>query len=108
MASPTVLNAMPHSARPGTGSVRATDPGATTMTSYPMALTFPAASSTVTTLDEWSIAVTRPVRWWQCLSTLRSGTTTCRGSIEPAAASGRNGWYVMCDCGSITVTDASP
>ena len=25
----------------------------------------------------------------------------------PAAASGRNGWYVMCGCGSTTMTSAS-
>jgi hypothetical protein len=29
---------------------------------------------------------------WQRRSTRRSGTTTWRGSMEPAAASGRNGW----------------
>jgi hypothetical protein len=32
------------------------------------------------------------LRW---RSTLRSGTTTARGSIVPDATSGRNGWYCM-------------
>jgi hypothetical protein len=40
---------------------------------------------------------------WQWRSTRRSGTTTWRGSREPAAASGRNGWYVMYERGSMTV-----
>ena len=35
-------------------------------------------------------------------------TTACRGSIEPAATSGRNGWYVMYGSGSTIVTVASP
>jgi hypothetical protein len=92
MASPTVLKAMPRSASPGTGSVRATDPGATTSTSYPSVVVVPEISSAVTSRAAWLIDVTRPVRWWHLRSTFRSGTTTCRGSMEPAAASGRNGW----------------
>ncbi len=41
-----------------------------------------------------------PTMTWQSGSTRRSGTTTCRGEIDPAAASGRNGWYVMYGSGS--------
>jgi hypothetical protein len=54
-----------------------------------------------------SILVTCPASTWQRLSSRRSGTTVCRGEMLPAAASGRNGWYVMCGCGSTTVTSAS-
>ena len=92
MASPMVLNAMPCSASPGIGSVRATEPGATTSTSKPSAVTWPSASSTVTSRSALLIDVTRPVSTWHLRSTRRSGTTTWRGSMEPAAASGRNGW----------------
>ena len=38
------------------------------------------------------IARMPPVITWQSRRTRRRGTTTCRGSNEPAAASGRNGW----------------
>src|SRR4051794_3521181 len=53
------------------------------------------------------MVVTRPVRTSALGSTRRSGTTTWRGEMLPAAASGRKGWYVMYDRGSTTVTVAS-
>ena len=42
------------------------------------------------------------------LRCLRIETTAWRGSMPPAATSGRNGWYVMYGSGSTTVTLASP
>jgi len=42
------------------------------------------------------------------LRCLRIETTAWRGSMPPAATSGRNGWYVMYGNGSTTVTLASP
>lgn len=41
-------------------------------------------------------------RWRRC------ATTEWRGSIDPAATSGRKGWYVMYGSGSTIVTSASP
>ncbi len=102
-ASATVLKPTACSARPGTGSVRDTEPGASTSTSYGTA-TVP---STVATRRPVSTPVTRPVITSQPRSTLRSGTR-CRGSIQPAATSARNGWYVIVGDGSTTVTVASP
>ena len=87
-----VLNAMPCSASPGIGSVRATEPGATTSTSKPSAVTCAVGQLDVTSRVGVADRVTRPVSTWHLRSTRRSGTTTWRGSIEPAAASGRNGW----------------
>jgi hypothetical protein len=92
MASPMVRKAIPRSARPGTGMSRATEPSATTRTSYSISSVLPSGLSTVTTRRAVSILLTRRLSTWQRLSTRRSGTTTCRGSIAPAAASGRNGW----------------
>ena len=39
----------------------------------------------------WSMAVASPMTTWHWSSTRRSGTTTWRGEMEPAAASGRKG-----------------
>jgi hypothetical protein len=68
----------------------------------------PERSRAVTTRRLVSMPVTMPLITSQPFSTLRRGTTTCRGSTLPAAASGRNGWYVMYERLSITVTRASP
>ena len=38
---------------------------------------------------------------------LRSEMAACLASIDPAATSGRNGWYVMYGRGSITTISAS-
>ncbi|CAM5388509.1 hypothetical protein SBADM41S_08919 [Streptomyces badius] len=100
MASSTVLKPMPKSARPGIGRVRDTDPGAMTISSYPISRA-PVPSSpvarvvTVAVRLAWSMRWASPMTIVQSLRTRRSGTTTWRGEIEPAAASGRKGWYVM-------------
>lgn len=60
--------------------------------SYPISYGSPAKGNTVAEWVLWVIRVTAPVITVQCLRTRRSGTTTCRGSMDPAAASGRNGW----------------
>jgi hypothetical protein len=102
-----VLKPMPCSRSPGMGSVRETEPGATTIWSYSISSGGPMIGCTVAVLRLCSIRVTAPETILQCLSSRRSGTTECRGEMFPAAASGRNGWYVMCGCGSTTVTSAS-
>jgi hypothetical protein len=48
------------------------------------------------------------VTTWVFLRWRRWDTTEWRGSMEPAATSGRNGWYVMYGSGSTIVTSASP
>ncbi len=53
------------------------------------------------------MVVTRPVRISAPGTARRSGTTTLRGEMLPAAVSGRKGWYVMYERGSTTVTVAS-
>ena len=98
---------MPFSASPGIGNVRATEPGATTMMSYEISTGSPAFGMNVTTRRACSMRVTRPFKICARGRTRRSGTTTCRGSRLPAAASGKNGWYVMYDNGSMTDTIAS-
>src|ERR1044072_3105895 len=108
MASPMVLNEMPCSASPGMGISRATEPIATTSTSYSMSSSSPGGVSTTTFFSAWEIFVTRAVSTWQRLSARRSGTTTCRGSIAPAAAPGRHGRHGVWGGGSTTVTAASP
>src|SRR4051812_30482187 len=102
MASPTVENPIPDSASPGTGSVRDTDPAASTTSSYGTAVGTPSAGTTVAVRASWSTPVTRPVITRHPGSSRRNGTTTCRGSSDLAAASGRNGWYVMVARGSTT------
>jgi hypothetical protein len=62
----------------------------------------------VTVLSAWVIFSTLPAMIFVRLRWRRSATTACRGSIEPAAISGRKGWYVMYGSGSTTVTSASP
>jgi hypothetical protein len=86
---------MPTSASPGIGRVLTTEPGATTIWSYRSCSSGPSTGSSVAVRRAWSMPVTVPVTTRQRLRTFRSGTTTCRGSSEPAAVSGRNGWYVM-------------
>ena len=83
---------MAHSARPGIGSVRATDPTAITRTSYGSSYGSPSSGCTVATLRACSTPVTQPVTTSASVSVWRSGTTVWRGWIEPALASGRNGW----------------
>ena len=56
----------------------------------------------------WSMRSASPMTIWHSARTRRSGTTTWRGEMEPAAASGRNGWYVMYGSGSTTVISACP
>jgi hypothetical protein len=46
---------------------------------------------TVATFRAGSTVDTRPVSTRHPSRVFRGGTTTCRGSMEPAAASGRNG-----------------
>ena len=101
-----VLNPMPCSRRPGIGRVRDTEPGATTMWSYVISVAGPSIGCTVTVLRACSMRVTWPETMRHFFSSRRSGTTECRGEMLPAAASGRNGWYVMCGCGSITTISA--
>ncbi|CAM5442136.1 hypothetical protein STENM223S_07958 [Streptomyces tendae] len=43
----------------------------------------------------WSMECASPMTTSHWPRTRRRGTTTCRGEMDPAAASGRNGWYVM-------------
>ena len=84
MASSTVLKPMPYSARPGTGRVRETEPGARTSSSYGMS-SVPAPSSWVARVATVTIrrsvvdAVASPTTIRHLPSTRRSGTTTCRG-----------------------------
>ena len=94
------LEADADSARPGTGRVRETEPGARTSSSYGIS-TAPVPSSSVARVVTvaarlvWSMRGASPMTTVHCARTRRSGTTTWRGEIEPAAASGRNGWYVI-------------
>jgi hypothetical protein len=62
---------------------------------------------TVATRFACEIVSTSPESTRHRFSSRRSGTTLWRGEMLPAAASGRNGWYVMCGCGSTTVISAS-
>ena len=82
---------MPTSASPGIGSRRDTDPGQTTSRSYSISYGSPSAACTVTVFLALVIVVTAAVTTVHLSSTLRSGTTTWRGSTLPAAASGRKG-----------------
>ena len=81
-------------------------PGATTTTSYATSCSGPSTGSTVATFRAWSMPVTGPVSTRQRRSTLRGGTTTCRGSSDPAAVSGRKGWCCMELGGSTPVMSA--
>jgi hypothetical protein len=76
------------------------------MWSYVISVDGPSIGWIVTVLRACSIFVTSPDTMRHFLSSRRSGTTECRGLMLPAAASGRNGWYVMCGCGSMTTTSA--
>jgi len=51
----------------------------------------PSTGATCARFSAWLSPVTAPVITRQCRSVRRSGTTTWRGSTEPAAASGRKG-----------------
>lgn len=96
MASSTVLKPMPWSASPGMGRVRAIEPGARTSSSY-VSCSEPVPSSAVARVSRvamrlaWLIAVASPMTTLHWSRTRRSGTTTWRGEMEPAAASGRKG-----------------
>ena len=74
------------------GSVRAIEPGAMTRMSYETSRDSPSSGTKVAVRLAWSTAEIEPDSTWHLGSTLRSGTTTWRGSRLPAAASGRNGW----------------
>ena len=87
-----VLKPIPCSRSPGTGRVRETEPGATMMWSYVISVVGPSIGWMVTVLRACSTLVTSPETMRHRLSSLRSGTTACRGEMLPAAASGRNGW----------------
>src|ERR1700712_4570332 len=92
------------SATPGIGNVRETEPAVTTTMSYSMSHGSPTAGVIVATLFAWSTLVTFAVITCVRLRWRRWETTAWRGSIEPDATSGRNGWYVMYGSGSTIVT----
>ena len=77
------------------GSVRATEPSPTIRWSYVTQYGSPSSGVIWTVRSAWLICVTLPCSTSTPLSARRCGATTLRGSIEPAAASGRNGAYVM-------------
>src|SRR3712207_7969435 len=83
MASSTVLKPTPCSASPGIGSVRATDPSATTTVSYSTSYRSPSSGSRVARRRSWSRATTRAVITSQSLRTRRRGTTTWRDGDRP-------------------------
>jgi hypothetical protein len=90
----------------GLGDVE-TEPTAIPTCSYSRGYGSPSSGWMVATRSACRRSVTLPVRISAPRSTRRSGTTTCRGETAPAAASGRNGWYVMYERGFTTVTTAS-
>jgi hypothetical protein len=92
IASPMPLNPTPFSRRPGMGSVRDTEPGATTTWSYGTSTAGPMIGCTVATRSACEMWVTSPESTRQSRRIRRNGTTAWRGEMLPAAASGRNGW----------------
>jgi hypothetical protein len=86
IASASVFSPTPCSTRPGTGSVRDTDPRATMRWSYSSSVRPSSAGSTWSRRASGSAPVTSPSRMSTSRSSSRSGTTTWRGSRVPAAA----------------------
>lgn len=79
------------------GRVRETEPGASTRWSYGSSSATEPSSSvarvvSVATRLPWSMRRASPMTSVQRSRTRRRGTTTWRGEMEPAAASGRKGW----------------
>ena len=93
MASGSVLNPIACSASPGTGSTRDTDPSATIRWSYAMVSATPDGVSMLSSRALGAAPVTRARRTLVQPRYSRSGTTTCRGSSDPAAAPGSSGVY---------------
>ena len=80
------------SATPGIGNVRLTAPPVTTTWSYSNSHGSPTGGVMVADFAAWSTFVTRAVITLVRLRWRRWVTTAWRGSIAPAATSGRNGW----------------
>ncbi len=79
------------SPRPGIGSVRETDPSAITSWSYASSSACPSSRRTASVARAGSAPSTRPTISSVCRSSLRSETTTWRGSSVAPAAPGKSG-----------------